>query len=44
VTDSGDLWVLECDEVDPDILGCRVTVEGVQAGYDRLHVEWIGAV
>jgi len=42
VTDAGDLWVIDRDEVDPDLIGCRVTAEGVQAGYDRLQVEWIG--
>lgn len=42
LTDAGDLWVIDRDDVDPDLLGRRVTVEGIQAGYDRLTVEWIG--
>lgn len=42
VTDAGDLWVIEGDDVDPDLIGCRVTAEGVRSGYDRLQVEWIG--
>lgn len=42
LTESGDLWVIDRDEVDPDLIGCRVTAEGVQTGYDRLQVEWIG--
>jgi hypothetical protein len=44
VTDAGDLWVIDREEVDPDLIGCRVTVEGVQTGYDRLQVEWIGEI
>lgn len=43
VTDAGDLWVVERDDLDPDLIGCRVTAEGLQSGYDRLQVEWIGA-
>ena len=42
VTESGDLWVLEREEVDSEFLGCLVTVEGIQTGYDRLKVDWIG--
>ncbi|MFC0590895.1 DUF5818 domain-containing protein [Novosphingobium aquiterrae] len=44
LTDAGDLWVIDRDDVDidPDLLGCRVTAEGTQAGFDRLNVEWIG--
>jgi hypothetical protein len=44
LTDAGDLWVIDRDDVDPDLVGKRVTAEGVQAGYDRLTVEWIGEV
>lgn len=44
VTDAGDLWVIDRDEVDPDLIGSRVTAEGGQTGYDRLQVEWIGEV
>lgn len=42
LTDAGDLWVLDREDFDPDLLGRRVTAEGVQAGYDRLAVEWLG--
>ncbi|MCW1402872.1 DUF5818 domain-containing protein [Novosphingobium sp. MW5] len=42
LTDAGDLWVIDREDVDPDLLGRRVTAEGVQAGYDRLVIEWIG--
>lgn len=42
LTDAGDLWVIDRDDVDPDLLGRRVTAEGIQAGYDRLQVEWLG--
>lgn len=44
LTDAGDLWVLDRDDVDPDLLGRRVTAEGTQSGYDRLSVEWIGEI
>lgn len=44
LTDAGDLWVLDREDVDPELLGRRVTAEGTQAGYDRLHVEWIGEI
>ena len=41
-TEAGDLWVINRDDIDPDLLGRRVTVEGIQAGYDRITVEWLG--
>lgn len=44
LTDAGDLWVIDRDDVNPDLLGRRVTAEGNQTGYDRLNVEWIGEV
>ena len=40
--DAGDLWVLDSDDVDPDLLGHRVTAEGILAGLDRLSLDWIG--
>jgi hypothetical protein len=42
LTDAGDLWVLDRDDIDPDLLGRRVTAEGTLAGLDRLNIEWIG--
>lgn len=42
LTDTGDLWVLDNDEVNMDLIGQMVTAEGVTVGYDRLKVEWIG--
>jgi hypothetical protein len=42
VTDPSELWLLERDEVDPDLLGQRVTVEGELHGIDRIRVDWIG--
>jgi Protein of unknown function (DUF5818) len=42
LTDAGDLWVIDRDDVDPDLLGRRVTAEGTLAGLDRLNIEWIG--
>jgi Protein of unknown function (DUF5818) len=43
-TEAGDLWVIDREDVDPDLLGRRVTVEGVQAGYDRIQVDWLGEI
>ena len=42
VTDASEHWVLDRDEVDPDLLGQRVTVEGELQGIDRIRVDWIG--
>ena len=42
LTDARDLWVLDHDDIDPDLLGRRVIAEGVLAGLDRLSLEWIG--
>lgn len=42
LTDAGDLWVLDNDGVNPDLLGRRVTAEGTLAGLDRLNLDWIG--
>jgi hypothetical protein len=42
VTDASELWVLERDEVDSNLLGRRVTVEGELHGLDRIRVDWIG--
>jgi len=43
LTDAGDLWVLDRDDFDPDLIGQRVTAEGTLAGYDRLNLDWIGS-
>ena len=42
LTDAGDLWVLEQEDVDSDLLGRLVIAEGVLVGLDRLKVDWIG--
>ena len=44
LTDAGDLWVIDQEDIDPNLLGRRVTAEGTQAGYDRLKIEWIGEI
>ena len=41
-TDAGDLWVLQHEDLDSDLLGKVVTAEGMTVGYDRLKVDWIG--
>lgn len=42
-TEAGDLWVLDRDGIDADLLGRRVTAEGTLIGFDRIQVDWIGA-
>lgn len=42
MTDAGDLWVLDRDDVSSDLLCQRVTVEGELHGLDRIRVDWIG--
>ena len=44
LTDAGDRWVLDRDEFDSDLIGRHVIAEGVLAGFDRLQVDWLGAV
>jgi len=43
VTEAGDRWVLDECDLDIDLIGEPVTVEGVIMGFDRLRVDWIGA-
>lgn len=42
VTDAGDLWVLDRDDFDSDLIGRVVVAEGTLAGLDRLEVDWLG--
>lgn len=42
LTDAGDRWVLDREEVDTNLLGQRVTVEGELHGLDRIGAAWIG--
>ena len=42
VTDSGDRWSLDCEEFDFDLIGQKVTAEGVLVGLDRLKIYWMG--
>lgn len=44
LTDAGYLWVIDRDDVDPELLGRRVITEGIQAKIDRFNVEWLGEV
>lgn len=42
VTDEGDTWIIEMgDKLELPSVG-HVVLEGVQAGLDRLKVDWIG--
>ena len=40
---GGDLWILDCEGIDPDLVGRVVTVEGMLARLDRLKLDWISA-
>jgi len=42
-TKSEEVWIVESEEVTDDLIGSKVTVEGVVAGLDRLRADWIGA-
>jgi hypothetical protein len=42
ITEAGDYWILNLDGSMQAVMGKRVTLEGSQAGYDRLSVEWMG--
>lgn len=42
LTDAGDLWVLDRDDIDNDLIGRVVIAEGMLSGLDRLQVDWIG--
>jgi len=41
--ESGDFWVLETADIDPELIGKPVTVQGTLIGLDRLQLDWIGA-
>ncbi|WP_275588684.1 DUF5818 domain-containing protein [Croceicoccus hydrothermalis] len=42
LTTTDDAWIIECDEIKDDLIGANVTVEGVVAGMNRIHADWIG--
>ena len=42
LTDTGVLWVLQDEDLDPDLLGKQVTAEGILVGFDQIKVDWIG--
>ena len=44
LTGDGDLWMLDCEDIHPDLIGRIVTAEGTLVGLDRLKIDWIGAV
>ena len=44
LTGDGDLWMLDCEAIDPELTGRIVTAEGTLVGLDRLKLDWIGAV
>jgi len=41
--EAGELWVLDTADIDPELIGKPVTVEGTLTGLDRLQLDWIGA-
>jgi hypothetical protein len=40
--DDGGVYALDADQDSQELLGNRVTIEGVRSGFDRVDVEWIG--
>lgn len=42
ITDAGDRWSLECEDFNSDLIGCRVTAEGILSGLDCLKADWVG--
>lgn len=40
--DSGEVWVVETDELDEQLVDQNVTVDGTVSGTDRLKADWIG--
>lgn len=42
LTTTDDAWIIECDEIKDDLIGANVTVEGIVAGMNRIHADWIG--
>ena len=42
-TDDGHIWALDLQAGDEQYLGQSVTLEGLQAGFDRIHVEWMAS-
>ncbi len=43
-TNEDEVWILERDESGDDLVGSKVIVEGVVTGFDRLRIDWIGAL
>ena len=41
-TDDGHIWALDLQAGDEEFIGKSVLIEGVQAGLDRIRVEWVG--
>ena len=44
LTEAGDLWMVDGEDIDPALIGRVVTAEGTLAGLDRLKLDWIGEV
>ena len=42
ITGAGDRWVIENDDIEPDLIGRQVVAEGAVVGLDRVKVDWIG--
>ncbi|MBO9623972.1 MAG: hypothetical protein J7500_14780 [Sphingomonas sp.] len=40
--DDGGIYALDLDRAATDLVGQRVTVEGVRSRFDRIDVEWLG--
>lgn len=42
VTEAGDRWVIDYEDIEPELIGRLVIAEGAVIGLDRLNVDWVG--
>ena len=42
VTEAGDRWVIEHENIEPGLIGRQVVAEGAVIGLDRLKADWLG--
>ena len=42
VTAADDRWVIENQDIEPNLIGRLVVAEGAVVGLDRVKVDWIG--
>lgn len=42
VTEAGDRWVIDYEDIEPELIGRLVIAEGAVISLDRLNVDWVG--